>query len=513
MRNCRARRRLWRLHAEGCPARECLDRAFRAGSRAGLPEGMTGPRRDHGVGSRASEADMLGVGPAPILVVVLAMLTLFGPISMDLYLPVLPSLAADLHATTSAAQLTMTTCLLGLATGQIVAGPISDRFGRRGPLLVGVLLFILTSALCALSASIVMLVVFRFVQGLAGAVGLVIAQAAGRDVYTGTRLTRYYGRIVVLSGLAAVAAPVIGGQLAAVLDWRGLFAVLAATGVVILVAVLVGFRETLPVSGRTAGGLRHTASHVRILVTDRLFLGATVASSLTSAAYFGYLGAASFVLQDIYSLPPAAFSLVFGLNAFAFALFGFLAGRLAEWWTERGVFAAGLGIIVAGAIALLAAAVFALPLPATVGAFVAIAAGAAAVSPPSTSLALVDYPHFAGTASSILGVARFTAGAAAAPLVGLGGSRDMIPLGLVAVGSTVGAVIVYRLMVRQRATKPPWAPRMPLAGVLANLSANAERALDAAGIRADTNSRENQARRSRGSGEVVSPGIARRGCR
>ena len=148
------------------------------------------------------------------LAIVLGLLTIFGPISTDLYLPVLPALTAELQSTTSVAQLTITACLLGLAIGQVVAGPLSDRLGRRMPLLIGVIAYTLTSVLCAVSPTVETLIVARFVQGLAGAVGIVIAQAAGRDVCSGAKLLRYYGRLTVLGGLAAVIGPVIGGQLA-----------------------------------------------------------------------------------------------------------------------------------------------------------------------------------------------------------------------------------------------------------------------------------------------------------
>jgi DHA1 family bicyclomycin/chloramphenicol resistance-like MFS transporter len=151
------------------------------------------------------------------LAVVLGPLTVFGPISMDLYLPVLPALTIELGSATSTAQLTVTGCLLGLALGQLIAGPLSDRFGRR-PLLIGVVAYIATSALCAFSPTIETLIVARFVQGLTGAVGIVIAQAAGRDLYSGGKLVRYYGRLTVLGGLAAIVGPVIGGQLATVTD-------------------------------------------------------------------------------------------------------------------------------------------------------------------------------------------------------------------------------------------------------------------------------------------------------
>ncbi|MEV4582621.1 MFS transporter [Nonomuraea jabiensis] len=147
------------------------------------------------------------------LAVVLGLLTIFGPISMDLYLPVLPALTAELRSATSTAQLTITACLFGLALGQLIAGPLSDRFGRRRPLLAGVAAYVLTSASCAISPTIETLIAARFVQGLAGTVGIVIAQAAGRDLYSGRALVRYYGRLTVLAGLAAIIGPVIGGQL------------------------------------------------------------------------------------------------------------------------------------------------------------------------------------------------------------------------------------------------------------------------------------------------------------
>ncbi|AXY53858.1 MFS transporter [Rhodococcus ruber] len=143
----------------------------------------------------------------------LSLLTVFGPISMDLYLPVLPALTADLGASTSAAQLTVTACLLGLALGQVVSGPLSDRFGRRRPLLLGVAAYMVASAWCAVSPSIETLVAARLVQGVTGTVGIVIAQVADRDLYSGARLLRYYGRLTVLGGLAAIVSPVIGGQL------------------------------------------------------------------------------------------------------------------------------------------------------------------------------------------------------------------------------------------------------------------------------------------------------------
>lgn len=240
------------------------------------------------------------------LAIVLGLLTIFGPISMDLYLPVLPALTVELKSATSTAQLTITACLLGLAIGQLIAGPLSDRFGRRRPLLVGVVAYVVTSALCALSPTIETLIAARFVQGLAGAVGIVIAQAAGRDLYSGPRLVRYYGQLTMLAGLAAIIGPVIGGQLASVTDWRGLFLFLAAVGVAILIASIVVFRETLPREHRVTGELTHMAHDFQRLLADRVFLGAVLVTGFTNAAIFAYLSGATYVLQGIYRLSPSS---------------------------------------------------------------------------------------------------------------------------------------------------------------------------------------------------------------
>lgn len=386
--------------------------------------------------------------------VVLCLLTVFGPISMDLYLPVLPALTTELGATTSAAQLTVTACLLGLAIGQVVAGPISDRFGRRLPLLTGVIVYVVASALCAYSPTIPALVGARFVQGLAGGVGIVISQAAGRDLYSGGKLMRYYGRLTVIAGLAAVVGPVVGGQLAVVTDWRGLFVLLAAIGVLILLACVFVFRETLPASNRTTGGLVQTGRDFRRLLSDRVLVGTVLVSGLISMALFAYLAGATYVLQDIYGLSPQGYSFAFGLNSLGFMVFGFAAGRLCERWSEQGTLVAGLVMCVVGAAGLLSAALLQLPVIAVILSLFVMVGGVATITPPTTSLAMANYPDIAGTASSLLGLARFGAGGLAAPLVGLGGSHNALPLGIVTLAATLLAAVTYLAVIRGHTTIP-----------------------------------------------------------
>ncbi|GAA2760778.1 multidrug effflux MFS transporter [Actinopolymorpha rutila] len=383
-----------------------------------------------------------------MMAAVLCLLTVFGPISMDLYLPVLPALTDDLGASTSAAQLTVTACLLGLAAGQVVAGPLSDRFGRRRPLLVGVLAYIAASVLCALSPTIEALVAARLVQGLAGAVGIVIAQAAGRDLYSGARLLRYYSRLTVLAGLAAIVGPVIGGQLARLTDWRGAFGFLALVGAAILVASACVLRETLPPARRHTGGLVDSGRVFRRLLTDKVFLGAVLVTGFVNAALFAYLSGATFVLQGIYGLSPQGYSLAFGLNSLGFVTFGFLAGRISARWSVRGTLAVGQVMVVAGASGVLVTAVAHLPLPAIVVSLLTLVSGVAVTAPPATSLALENYPDVAGSASSLLGLARFAFGGLTAPLVGLAGAGTAVPLGIVTVAAALLSFAGYALLHR-----------------------------------------------------------------
>ncbi|MER6785102.1 multidrug effflux MFS transporter [Streptomyces sp. NPDC000658] len=387
------------------------------------------------------------VGPA--LSTLLLLLTVFGPVSMDLYLPVLPSLTSDLGAATSAAQFTLTACLIGLAVGQIVAGPLSDRFGRRPPLLIGIAAYIAASVLCAISPSLVTLVIARLVQGLAGAVGIVIAQAAGRDVYEGGALIRYYGRLTVLGGLAAVIGPVLGGQLARITDWRGTFLLLAVIGVVLLFATLPVFGETLPGDQRTSGGLKQTGRDFRRLFSDRLFVGSVLITGLTYAALFAYLSGATYILQGAYGLSAQAYSVAFGANSAGFMVFGYIGGRTAERWSERGTLAIGIAMTATGSLGLLATGLWNLPLPVVLASLFVLASGVAFAAPPTTSLALAGYPELAGTASSVLGCARFGLGGVAAPLVGLGGARAVLPLGLVTVVSIALAAVAHAVFVKQ----------------------------------------------------------------
>ena len=385
--------------------------------------------------------------PPARTVVVLGMLSMFGPLSLDLYLPALPELADDLDASASAAQLSITACLVGLAVGQLVAGPLSDRLGRRRPLIVGLVGFMLASVACALAPSAAILVVLRFVQGLAGAAGLVISRAIARDLYSGRALMIFFSRLILIAGLAPVIAPILGGQLSLIMSWRGIFGVLAGFGAVLLLAGWLGLKETLPPERRIVGGFGKTLHGYNTLLHDRFSVGCALSSGLAGASMFAYISGSTFVLQRIYGMSPQGFSFVFGAISLALVIAAQVGGRLALRWPLTRVLGFGLAVNLCGAASLLATVIIGLPLGVLIAALSVMVSAVGLIFPTANALALADYPDLAGTASSLQGLSQFVFGAVAAPLVGIAGEYTALPLGIVTTTVSLCAIASFTSMV------------------------------------------------------------------
>ena len=386
--------------------------------------------------------------PPARTVVVLGLLSTFGPLSLDLYLPALPQLADDLNASASAAQLSITACLVGLAFGQLIAGPLSDRLGRRRPLIVGLVAFLLASVACALAPSVAILVLLRLFQGLAGAAGIVISRAIARDLYSGRALMIFFSRLLLVAGLAPVIAPILGGQLSRIMSWRGIFGVLAGFGAVLLLAGLFGLRETLPPERRIVGGFGRTLQGYNTLLHDRFFVGCALSSGLAGASMFAYIAGSTFVLQRIYGMSPQGFSLVFGCISLGLVAAAQGGARLALVWPLTRVLGLGLTINLLGATALLMTVISGLPLAALIGALVIMVCAVGLIFPTANALAMADYPDLAGTASSLQGLSQFVFGAVAAPLVGIAGDQTALPLGIVTTSVSVCAMTSFAVLVR-----------------------------------------------------------------
>ncbi|WCK52830.1 multidrug effflux MFS transporter [Aneurinibacillus sp. Ricciae_BoGa-3] len=381
---------------------------------------------------------------------VLGALSAFGPLSIDMYLPSLPILASGLHTSTSLAQLSLTACLLGLALGQLVVGPLSDARGRRKPLLAALIVYAISSILCAFSSSIWMLIILRFLQGLAGSAGIVLSRAIVRDLYSGSELTRFFSLLMLINGAAPILAPIIGGQLLRVISWHGVFIVLCAVGLLMLVSVFFGLPETLRSENRSQGGLRDTLFTFRKLASDRSFMGYAWSQGLVTAAMFAYIAGSPFVLQTIFGVSPQTFSLIFATNGLGIIISSQIGGLLAGRVPERKLLASGLGVAsVCGILLLICIYSESGIVPLLIFLF-GIVSCIGIVGTTSFSLAMQSQSRSAGSASALLGLLPLILGSLAAPLVGIGGSHTALPMGIIIAVCDVGSVLCFALLVIQK---------------------------------------------------------------
>ncbi|HEU4964722.1 MAG TPA: Bcr/CflA family multidrug efflux MFS transporter [Bacilli bacterium] len=374
----------------------------------------------------------------------------FGPLTIDMYLPSLPAMTADLLTTTSLTQLSLTACLLGLALGQLVVGPLSDSRGRRKPLLIGLVIYSAASFLCAVSSSIWALILLRLLQGMAGAAGLVISRAIVRDLYNGSELTKFFSLLMLINGVAPILAPIVGGQLLRVTTWHGVFIVLGLLGTLMLLAILFGLPETLQDQNRSAGSLKNTLSTFRSLLTDRVFMGYAWSQGLVMAAMFAYISGSPFVIQDIFGASPQMFSLFFAINGVGIIIASQITGRLAGRINEKTLLRTGLLIASLGGLALLLSILLEASLPFVLVPLFFVVSSVGIVATTAFSLAMQNQAKSAGSASALLGLLPFVSGAIVAPLVGIAGSDTAVPMGLVIAVCDVGALLCYLLLTRTR---------------------------------------------------------------
>jgi DHA1 family bicyclomycin/chloramphenicol resistance-like MFS transporter len=376
-------------------------------------------------------------------VVILGSIVAIGPLSIDMYLPGLPEITDSLDAEAAAVQLTLTACVAGVAIGQLFAGPLSDRLGRRRPLFAGLVTYSGVSLLCALAPNVLALTGLRFLQGLAGGAGIVIGRAVVRDLYSGAAAAKLFSSLMLVTGLAPILAPVVGAQVLKVTSWQGIFAVLAALAAAIVTLAAIALPETLPRQRRDPGGT--TLRTMRHLLTQRSFLGYALTAGLAFGALFAYISGSPFVLQDIYGLSPQAFSFAFGANGLGLVIGSQVNARLVGRYGPAFLLRRALVVITGAAAALvLVTALGDLGVwPVIVTTFV-VMSSLSFVMPNATALALAEHGRVAGTASALLGVTQFLLGGVAAPLVGLGGTGSAVPMAVVMLSLACGSVVVNR---------------------------------------------------------------------
>ncbi|WP_066934379.1 multidrug effflux MFS transporter [Microtetraspora fusca] len=375
----------------------------------------------------------------PALLLALALLSAVAPLATDMYLPAFTSMAADLGTDAAALQLTLTAFLAGLGVGQLIVGPLSDRLGRRSPLLVAAGVCTAASVLCALAPNVWVLVACRAVQGLAGSAGIVIGRAVISDTARGVAAARAFSTLVAIGGIAPVVAPLAGGALLGPVGWRGILWVLAGTSVAMFLAALFFVPETLRPEHRHAGGLGATGRAARVVLADRAYLGYTLAYALGFGALMGYISASPFVVQNVLGMSTAAYSAIFAMNALGMVAASAANARLVGRFKSRTLLRTAQSAVAVLTAALLVLAVTGRLVPA-VGLpllFLAVALLSPVMSNAS-ALAIGRAPQSAGIAGAVMGALQFGAGAAVSPLVGLGGAHTAVPMTVV---MTVSALL------------------------------------------------------------------------
>ncbi|CUH94720.1 putative MFS-type transporter YdgK [Propionispora sp. 2/2-37] len=377
------------------------------------------------------------------MAVILGCLAGMGPLCTDLYLPALPQIATNLSTGASLVQLSLTATLTGVAIGQIFIGPNSDIYGRKKPLVLSLIIFIAASFLCSFATSIGELILFRFIQGLAGSGGIVLARAIACDLYSGRELTKFFSLLMLINGIAPIFAPVIGGQILAISDWKGIFFTLGLFSILLLLAVVWGLKETLPEERRNEGSLKMTFTTFSHFLSDRVFVGYVLVQGFIVAGLFAYIAGSPFVLQTVYGLSAEAFSLCFAGNGVGIMLFAQLTGYFTGKFNEKQLLAFGLNLALACSVLLFVMSLinvsillFLLPL------FIMVSC-IGITTTASFSLAVQRQPDSAGSASGLLGVVSFILGAVASPLVGLGSGTTAIPMTLVITIANLLACVSY----------------------------------------------------------------------
>jgi DHA1 family bicyclomycin/chloramphenicol resistance-like MFS transporter len=364
-------------------------------------------------------------------IVLLGALAAFGPMSVDMYLPAFPALARDFRTSTSTVAFTLSAFFVGLAVGQLVYGPLADRFGRKGPLLVGLALYVLASVACAFAPNIATLVVLRALQAFGACAGLVMSRAMVRDLFDVQAAARVFSLLMLVMGLAPILAPTLGGFMLNLTGWQGIFGCLAGFGLLVLAAVLWGLPETLPPRDRTAIGVGQSAKVYASLLKHRAFLGFSLSGAFASAGMFAYIAGSPFVFMTLHGIPSGRYGLLFGANATG--LIG--ASQVNAWLVRRQVPAtrilgrALIGLAVLGALLAGHVTTGLGGFPAMLVTIFGFVATLGLVMPNATACAMGSQRTGHGQASALVGTLQFGIATVSGSVVGAWHDGTARPMG------------------------------------------------------------------------------------
>ncbi|MBE2984682.1 multidrug effflux MFS transporter [Campylobacter sp. RM9344] len=349
------------------------------------------------------------------LLLFLGALSAFGPFVIDLYLPALPSISHWFNASTSLTQLTLTTSMAGLAIGQLLIGPISDKFGRKLPLTISLIIYTISTICIFFTASIEMFIFMRVIQGLSSAGSVVIARAVVGDLYSGHEMTKFFSLMMVINSLAPILSPIGGSFLLKVTDWRGIFVVLSVIGIVLFIANF-NFKESLVSHRRMSVPLLETYGIYKKIILYKKFMLFVAILTFALGGMFAYIASSAFILQEVFGLSEVEYALCFGANGFALSVGAGISSKLKE---RRSLYVGVIGLFVS---CVYLSVVFGLRLDVwfVVSCFFVQMFFTGFLLPISSALAMNCGREYAGSASAMLGFCPFFLGGIVSPLVGLG---------------------------------------------------------------------------------------------
>ncbi|MCQ4087290.1 Bcr/CflA family multidrug efflux MFS transporter [Saccharibacillus sp. JS10] len=383
------------------------------------------------------------------LALLLGVFSTLGPFTIDMYLPAFPEIAKDFDTSASLIQVSLTACLLGLGIGQLVVGPLSDAYGRRKPLLIAMIGYVVFSVACAYAPNIGMLIVFRFAQGFAASAGIVISRAIARDMYSGHELTKFFSLLLLVGNLGPLVAPIAGSGVLKFTTWPGVFISLAILGVFLYLMTQFRLKESNPPEQRVSPNFKLQLQNYGKLLRDRKFVGYMLAQGIMTAGVFAYVSGTPFIYQNIYGVSPTVFALLFASNGVSLIIGSQIVGRISHRVPEQKLLLIGLWIALISSIIVVGVAIVEGPLFALVAPLFVFVCSIGITSTASFPLAMESQAKNAGSAAALLGLIPFVLGALVAPIVGVAGEDTAVPLGITLMATSLVALATYFLLVKK----------------------------------------------------------------
>lgn len=387
---------------------------------------------------------------SPIFIIILGSLTAIGALSIDMFLTGLPDIRHDFQTTTSNAQLTLSMFMIGLAFGNLFAGPISDSTGRRKPLIIAMIIFTLASLGIVFVHNIWLMVALRFLQGVTGGAAAVISRAIASDMYSGNELTKFMALLMLVNGIAPVVAPTIGGIILNYSVWRMVFVILTIFGFVMVIGSLLKVPESLTVTNReSSSGLKTMFKNFKILLKTPRFVLPMLIQGMTFVLLFTYISASPFIIQKIYGMTAIQFSWMFAGIGITLIISSQLTGYLVDFIDSQKLMRGMTMIQIIGVILVTIVLLNHWNFWILAIGFIILIAPVTGVATLGFTIAMDESSSGRGSSSSLLGLVQFLFGGVASPLVGVKGEDNPIPYIIIIIATAVILIIlqIYNMRV------------------------------------------------------------------